>query len=165
MFACMCVHVNCLQAVFILVALKDNAFPHLNTTPPILFIFHICSRERSDMAERKGCQRDREVCVCACVWTHTKLEWWELVPADDVTFSIPPLLCSPLPLAEVQQASSHCLLHCNLPSLTTKHKNQLTSFSPLHLFTSAELKGRQARISGRVVDGSQRGWNERKERK
>lgn len=36
---CICKHVNYTQvAVFILVALLANAFPHLNVTPPILFI-------------------------------------------------------------------------------------------------------------------------------
>lgn len=56
----------------------------------------------------------------------------------------PPPLCSPLPLAGVQQASSYCLLHCNLPSFTAKHNHRLTLFSPHRLFTSAELKWGQA---------------------
>lgn len=104
--------------------------------------------ERNGMQERV---RGWEVGVCA--WTHTKSKWWELVPTDDVTFSTPhPPLCSPLPLAAVQHASSHCLLHCNLPSFTVKHQNQLTSFLPLHLFTSAELKCGQARFSARAAE-------------
>lgn len=54
----------------------------------------------SDTTERRGTQRCvcvrvrgcvRE-CVCARMCTNTKLEWWESVPADDVTFSIPPTL-------------------------------------------------------------------------
>lgn len=100
--------------------------------------------------ERASSVAERGVYVCACAHvhkTHTKSEWRELVPADDVTFSNPPSLCSPLPLADVQQACSHCLLHCNLSSFMAKQRNQLTSFSPRHLFTSAVLKQRQALIS------------------
>lgn len=145
-------HVYCIQAaLFILVALLANAFPHLNMTPPILFISHICGRESKQCGrEERVSETERGVYVCACAHvhkTHTKSEWRESVPADDVTFSTPLSLCSPLPLADVQQACSHCLLHCNLSSFMAKQRNQLTSFSPRHLFTSAVLKQRQAPIS------------------
>lgn len=88
-------HVYCIQvAVFILVALLANVFPHLNTTPPILFISHICGRESKWYGtEERVSERQRGVCVrvSTCARTHTKSEWWELVPADDVTFFHPPL--------------------------------------------------------------------------
>lgn len=130
-------HVYCTQvAVFILVALLANAFPHLNTTPPILFISHICGKERaSDMAEERVPERHRGACMCARRHTEAGVmrvgaSWW-------CNLFHPSSLCSPLPLAEAQRASSHCLLHCNLPSFAAKRRNQLTSFSTHHLLQNS----------------------------
>lgn len=144
----MCVHAYCIQGeLFIHIVLMANAFLHLNTRPPIIFI---ANNGRWRVKQHAG-QGERLRGVCMYMNTHQVkvmrigANWW-------CNLFHPPSLCSPLPLAAVQHASSHCLLHCNLPSFTVKHQNQLTSFLPLHLFTSAELKYGQARFSARAAE-------------
>lgn len=69
-----CISVECLPsaclwivhklAVFTLVALVANAIPHLNVTPPILFISCICAAERNrDGREESASERQRDVFV------------------------------------------------------------------------------------------------------
>lgn len=67
--SCACVSTYCIQVkLFILVALLANVFPHLNTTPPILFISHICGRWRVKWQAGKGV---RETERCVYVHEHT----------------------------------------------------------------------------------------------
>lgn len=80
-YACICVHADGTKAaVFILVALPLNAFPHLNMTPPIFFI---CGREIKWYGrEERVSERNWGVGTCAHVCEHTLramrigASWW-----------------------------------------------------------------------------------------